>query len=380
MMENDAEQIVTLLMHAHSVEEVFGELAGTREEMFASARKVFRHMAKVLHPDLSHDAAYDEAFKLLLSFWEQARVHIEQGSYGLSYSRRIFEPFDIQTPAHIYHVEGLFGWGDLCSLYAASMSSRSGKSGADEQRRVLLKVTSKPQDNDLVANEVRVLAHLQTAPDYANWRHFASQLVESFSYHERETGVIRQVNVLVYNDGFYSLKEVREAYPQGIDARDMAWMWRRLLVVLAQAHDNAVIHGAVLPTHVLIHPQQHGLVLIDWSYAVVNAQKTSSVIPAISSAYRSWYSPEVFAREVPIPGLDIAMAACCMIDLLGGDAPLRTLPESIPWPLRNHLLGCTLSSSRMRVQDAHLVLSEFDALIERLWGPRVFRKFRMPQR
>ena len=35
-----------------------------------------------------------------------------------------------------------------------------------------------------------------------------------------------------------------------------------------EAHINGVIHGAVLPEHLLIHPEFHGLVLIDWTCAV----------------------------------------------------------------------------------------------------------------
>ncbi|HEV2654875.1 MAG TPA: hypothetical protein VGT82_07945, partial [Ktedonobacteraceae bacterium] len=67
-------------------------------------------------------------------------------------------------------------------------------------------------------------------------------------------------------------------------------------------------------------------------------------------------------------------------NLLGGDAQHCTLPETVPWQIRNHLKGCTLAAPQMRPQDVQLVLNEFDALIERLWGPRVFREFLMPKR
>ncbi len=49
-------------------------------------------------------------------------------------------------------------------------------------------------------------------------------------------------------DGFRSLTEVGTAYPDGVDPRDAAWMWRRLLVGLGFAHRAGVLHGAVLPT------------------------------------------------------------------------------------------------------------------------------------
>ena len=65
-------------------------------------------------------------------------------------------------------------------------------------------------------------------------------------------------------DELYSLEEVRAAYPAGIDARDMAWMWRRLLTVLGFVHEQRLVHGCVTPDHVLIEPREHKLVLIGW--------------------------------------------------------------------------------------------------------------------
>ena len=364
-MENtELDQLSTLLARARSAEEVFGQLAGTRVEMFESARGTFRHMAKALHPDRYHKASEveraDAAFKKLMHFWEQARVSIENGTYGVTADT--FAPFTLHTRKSLYTIERLIAYGDLCAVYAGNTAR------ADGQRSVLLKVPLKPENNDLVTNEARILKHLRTSQEYEKLRHFVAQLIDTFSYQEEASGMVRQVNVLAYTEGLFSLKEVRAAYAQGVDARDMAWIWRRLLVALGLAHANTVLHGAVLPTHVLIHPQQHGVVLIDWSYAVLNPDETGERISAISSTYRDWYPAEVFAWKTPTPGLDIAMAARCMIDLLGGDPQQCMLPETVPWQIQNHLKGCTLAAPQMRPQDVQLVLNEFDALIERLWG------------
>ncbi len=376
MEDSELDQLSALLARARSAEEIFGQLAGTRAEMFEAARRTFRHMAKVLHPDSYQRASEvdraDAAFKKLMRFWEQARMSIENGTYAATADR--FAPFTLRTRKALYTVERLIAYGDLCAVYAGNTALANG------QRRVLLKIPIKPENNDLITNEARILKHLQASKEYAKLCHFVTQLVDTFSYQEESSGMVRQVNVCAYMEGLFSLKEVRAAYAQGVDARDMAWIWRRLLVALGLAHANNVLHGAVLPTHVLIHPQQHGVVLIDWSYAVLDPGETGERVSAISSAYRDWYPPEVFARETPTPGLDIAMAARCMIDLLGGDPRQCTLPETVPWQIRNHLNGCMLAAPQMRPQDVHLVLKEFDNLIERLWGPRVFREFAMPRR
>ena len=62
-------------------------------------------------------------------------------------------------------------------------------------------------------------------------------------------------------DGLRSLREVRAAYPAGLDGRDWAWMARRLLMVL-DAVD--VRNGALGLDGVLIHPEEHGVVVTGW--------------------------------------------------------------------------------------------------------------------
>jgi len=367
-----------MLGKARSPEEVFGPLTGTRLEMLDAAHKAFRQLAKVAHPDvyLGTDD-FERAgtiFKRLTKHWEQAQLRIEQGIYGKAGIEETFVPFMIRTGTRHYSIEQLLTRGDLCTLYTGCFTL------AGMQTRGLLKIPMKPGDNDLMANEARILKHLQVSEGYEKLRHFVPQLVDSFSYLEQESGVVRNINVFTHIDGLYSLKEVREAYPEGIDPKDMAWIWRRVLIALNFAHSNHVIHGAVLPTHIMIHPEQHGLVLIDWSYAVLRPDETGERISAISSAYRDWYPAEVFAREKPTPGLDITMAARCMLDLLGGGPHERALPAALPEQLRSYFKGCTLPNPRQRPQDAFALLQDFDTLIERLWGPKKFHVFTMPKR
>ncbi|MDQ2717421.1 MAG: hypothetical protein M3Z08_21205, partial [Chloroflexota bacterium] len=262
----ELDRISGALQRAHSPEAIFGPLSGTQQQRLAAARNIFRHLAKVVHPDVfqgtSDYGRADAAFKKLAQLWKQAQASISSETYG-SASATSAEglPVLIRTKTRSYSLERLLFRGDLCGLYACSSLS------SGEQRRVVAKVSIAPADNDLVGNEARILAHLRGSAGYDTVRHFIPQLLDAFPYQEKATGVSRQINVLAYSAGLYSLKEVRQAYPQGIDSRDMAWIWRRLLVALGFAHAGRVIHGCVLPTHILIHPAQHGVVLIDWSYA-----------------------------------------------------------------------------------------------------------------
>ena len=179
------------------------------------------------------------------------------------------------------------------------------------------------------------------------------------------TGAERRGNLLGALNGFASLVQVRAAFPRGVDPRDAAWMWRRLLVAIGAAHRAGVIHDAVLPEHVLIHPAEHGLVLVDWCYS----GRPGDPLPAVVARYRDRYPPEILARQPAGPDTDFWLATACMTELMGGRAPA---------PITAFARGCMLASPRRRPQDAWQLLGELDGLLGRLYGPRTFRPFAIP--
>lgn len=126
----------------------------------------------------------------------------------------------------------------------------------------------------MLAREATALAQLVQDGD-ARFQPYAPRLIETFRYRDAAAGTTRQANVIELLDGFFSLAEVRAVYRDGLDPRDVAWMWRRLLVALGYAHRAGVIHGAVVPDHVLIHPGDHGLALVDWCCSVPGCYATT---------------------------------------------------------------------------------------------------------
>jgi hypothetical protein len=156
----------------------------------------------------------------------------------------------------------------------------------------------------------------------------------------------------------------------------MGWIWRRLLAALAVAHRAGLVHGAVLPDHVLIHPTERGLVLIDWAYAVPLA--AARPIAAVSAAYEGWYPVEVWGKEPPTLATDLFLAARCMVDLLGGDPLTGDLPAALPARLRLFLAGTLRPEPRQRPHDAADLLAEFDALLAALYGRRRYLPLHLP--
>lgn len=134
----------------------------------------------------------------------------------------------------------------------------------------------------------------------------------------------------------------------------------------------------------MIWPEEHGVVLVDWCYASLADDDHSEFGPikAIVAKRRDWYPQEVLAKRAPSPATDIAMAARCMVQLLGGDPLTGVCPAaSVPRGFQAFFQGCLGQSQRSRPDDAFKLIEEFDAMLERLgapFWPRTFRIFVMP--
>ena len=301
------------------------EAAGHPADLFTGdATRAYRRLARLTHPDTGPpESAAASAFAKLSRLWRQ----------------------------HLAAEERHVARGDIANFYDTADG--------------LLKLARDPADNDLLDRESRALALLRARGD-KRFRPYVPRLLARRRQQDPQTGVVRHANILRRLYGSRSLAEVRGAYPGGLDPRDVAWMWRRLLVALGVAHRAGVVHGAVLPEHVLIHPAEHGLVLVDWCYLSSGAGER---VPAVVERYRAWYPPEVLKRQVPGPATDIHLATRCMTYLMADP----------PRPLAAFATGCTLPDPAHRPQDAWRLLGELDGLLGRCQGPRTFRPFTMPE-
>jgi serine/threonine protein kinase len=372
MISLELESFLSILMATKRPEDVFGELIGTIDEQLQRGRHLYRKYSRLCHPDKNNGASEaSQASALLNVFWDQAQEAIIDGSYGLTKPKPIGT---ISSKKNTYEVLESIPASEVANLFLAR---------TDTSDHVLLKVLRLPVDADLMDSEIKALKVL-SRPDDPRGKSFLDYFpkpLESFRFRDTGTGVVQRANAFAGNDGMYSLSDVLKAYPKGIDPKDMAWMFRRLLDALGYAHDLKVIHGAVLPTHVLIHPNQHHLMLVDWYYSLLlcDVPESTQHIKAISPGYRSWYPPEVLAKKTPMPGTDILMAARCMVAIMGGDPITGQLPASVPRRIQGFLKSCLLVPQNQRPQRAWKLRQEFTELIEQLWGERKFRPFNMPK-
>lgn len=82
--------------------------------------------------------------------------------------------------------------------------------------------------------------------------------------------VVRDDKATVYRwrSGFqWTFEDVLAEHKGGVDAKAAVWMWKRVLDTLGWLHKRGFVHGAIAPSHLLIHPRDHGVVMCGWSSA-----------------------------------------------------------------------------------------------------------------
>lgn len=344
------------LRQAAQPEDVFGTLPAPFEQ---SLRDMYMEMVIELHPDHNQlrVAEATEAFKLLQEWHEAAKNKVAAGTYGT-------EPtLELSSPRHHYVSGKPPQAGDLCDVYTAQV---------DGKRKVIIKVVRHPKNNDLVSAEATALREIHDHLDRTPLRAHFPVLIETFRIKDM-VGAERQTNVLRYEAETFSLADVWKKYPDGIDPADAAWMFNRLIAALGKTHEIGLVHGAVVPEHVLIRPKDHNGILIDWCYSV----RTGEQIKAISPSRKAFYPPEVLQKLSATPATDLFMAAQCMTFILGGDVATGQLPASVPKPITALLRACLIPAPKRRYQNAWRIFDDFKEILERLYGTPKFRPFTM---
>lgn len=198
------------------------------------------------------------------------------------------------------------GHGDGSDVHAGTLARRP-------TERVVVKLR-RGGDAGRYERESASLAELQRSTA-AGAAHFATRVpqvvvrgvVDGGTNHGRAALVLR------WTSGFLdTLADVRLAYPQGIDPRASVWMWRRILETLAFAHRSGVAHGGLTPTRLLVHPREHGLMLVGWSGATTAsasacAADLAASARAIAGVLEGAATPaalaEVLAQTAELPGI-----------------------------------------------------------------------------
>lgn len=365
MENNELGVVYRIIMEADCPEKIFG--ASALPEV---VKKIYRQLARVLHPDLHQNNEKDkrtaeEAFKKLNEFYEMAQEKTKNGSYGdCSVGEKSDSgqsDFIIKTRKAEYHIQSVIARGDLSVVYNGYFTDDNGT-----QNKVAVKVIDDPADNDLAQNEIRVLRML--SEETGNQKKHLPVIIDQFKTADDQIGIVlRQID----GHDVYSIRE-KERYKNGVPQKHVVWMFNRLLSALGFVHSKGIIHGNIDPSHLMVRPKDHNLFLIDWSYAVINPLETGDGFKVYTENFSA---PEVKDKKPPIPASDLYSVGKCMIYLLGGDLKTNKMPPEVDVKLQRFIRFFVMESPLQRAQDAWQMHKELIKLIEELWGPRRFLEF-----
>lgn len=183
----------------------------------------------------------------------------------------------------------------------------------------------------------------------------------------------RRVSVFRRASGFsHNFDEVIQAYPQGIPPRASIWIWRRILEVLSFIHSCGMVHGAVVPAHLLVQENDHGVRLVGYGLA----GRTGESLHTTSKVYRSFYpqsKPEHLTAQ-----LDIVMSARSITAILGGDPETASLPAAVPAKLADMIQRIALSKDVISGENAWDIREALGQISNEVFGRPQFMPIVMP--
>lgn len=375
---------------AQGPEDLFGKLPNDSDGKKTSHEtiiRMFRKLAHLVHPDKNPNDK--ERAALAFGRLEELRNQAESmfNATQTKTAPASFAPVSFKTKKYTCTITSRIAVGGMCDVFDGVMIDTQGA-----KVQILVKVPRSATDNDLMKREARAYSSFKKKAKEIATDADGEKLAKAFLWHfptcldsieieEPNSLQKKTVTILArhpdFIEGWYNLEAIRNAYPQGISTRVMAFIWNRILEGLMFAHKVGILHGALTPNHVIIHTQSHMGNIIDWSASCKIGE--TEVIPYIDDKYKAFYPEEVLdPKGMATPETDIYMSAWCMVYLLGGDPVNQEIPATIEAPIVELLNACLQPRRRLRPHSADDVYRKFKEINKKLWGPRKFIELKMP--
>lgn len=377
-MQTDAfKTIVKQMARATSFQDVFGKLSGDHFSRRRQLRKQFAYLAQTIHPDHVDEVHRTEAavaFQKLTELRSKADEAIGQNAYEkpfTSVAPASTHTVEISSKSRSYLLDGhAFKEGDFSVLYR----------GTCAEGEIIAKIAREPSDNAWLEREAQILLKMKT-PDPRDPEHplkpYMPQLLESFFV--KEGGRQFRVNIMRHVPDMVSVADIIEAFPNGLEPPQAAWVSRRVIAQAIAADMLGLVHGALTPDHTLVDPYKHEPLHIGWAHALSDPRATKARITHVVDRWRDIYAPEVFDKKTPDHRTDIYMAGATLVRLLGGDVHKHSLPKAVPDAMAAVTLRAIEKSPAKRFQTGAEFLEEYTRTVRGIWG-RVYRPLAMPIR
>lgn len=332
------DEAISIVESAPSPAALFPDLEG--------AKALYRKLAKACHPDRDRrgDGDPDHARRAQLAFAKLSNFYAQRTG-AADRTKRLGD----------WTILGGLAKGSLCDVFETARNDTS----------AIIKIVRQPRDGGLLTQEAAVLKMFNKKDGEligAGFLRYIPRWLASMSVGDR------RANVLSRAEGCHTLESIRSQIAAPLDFRHVVWMGNRILELLGAIHRAGVIHGAILPQHLMYRPDDHGLILIDWTCSVQAAK--GGKIPLISKRWVSHYPPEV-ALKRPTFSTDIYMAGQALRYAAGHE-------RNIPRRFRAVLDWMTAESPSARPGDAWEVQDRWKDVAKQEYGEVKFVELKLP--
>ena len=336
------DEVARILLKAKRPIDVFGDIS------LDEVKKSYKTMIKKCHPDLYKDREKDEATRittLLNEYYERALEEFENGIYNLTDEKELLETnevlFDFDVRGKKYKFYKYVSSDDVCDIYE----------GTSDEKLVLLKIVIDKSDNDLLTNEFEIVKELD---------HYS---------------IIKPVNKIKINDrvaliyekpNAFNINDFKKEYGL-VGGSHVCWILERMLSAVGYLHSKMIIHGNIKEENVLINPDNHNVIITDYTLCISKANEPNRKYKIINDNF----SPSYVSKDAKVqPNVDIYAVGKIAVDLLGGDIERITLPISCDYRLRQFIRKLVNENE----QDAWALWDELIKIRTEVYGTERFKK------
>lgn len=356
------------LSNAPNYEQIFGKLPGeTLADQERSLTLSFRQLALSIHPDLlgalpdAERLSATETFRKLVEASKKALVALSEGRYqGTAAPDETFSLRSSQT-SYTLRVKPV-ALGQHSKLYGGLS-----RAGLD----VLIKVAKDSSANAVLEREIQFLEKAHSSGEAPDIARFLPEVLDTFIVQNGS----QRLRATVYEGlkNTVSVRELIDAFPNGMPAIDAAWVARRILGQVCAATIFGVVHTAIVPEHVMVGVVNHNPLHIGWSHAVEIGERKLE----INKDWKAYYPSEITRRSNLDSRADLFMAGKTILELLGGDLESNALPSSVPDAIREVILRCVEPNRSKRFIDGPDALDAMTQAAWSLWGKQ-YRRLQWP--
>ena len=138
-----------------------------------------------------------------------------------------------------------------------------------------------------------------------------------------------------------------------LDAEHVAWIGERVINILKYLHFHGVVHGDVKPQNIIVQPESHTVVLVDYGLSAVKPSRDTG-----NKGYTPKFAaPEQIDGKTLVPETDFYGFGVSMIYALGGDIDTMRVPAYTPDSmcklLKRFIVRDVLSRPNWQEEDIH---------------------------